>query len=93
VDKTIHEPARLMILAYLSIVECADFIFLMNQTNLTQGNLSFHILKLEEAKYITVKKQFLGKRPHTMLSLSERGKKALQDYILAMKGLTDSLAG
>ena len=91
VDKTIHEPARLMILAYLSVVESADFIFLLNQTTMTQGNLSFHLVKLEEAEYIFIKKQFIGKRPHTMLSITETGRKKLNSYLHDMKGLIDSL--
>ena len=51
IDRVIHEPARLLILAYLSVVESADFLFLMNQTALTRGNLSSHLSKLEAAGY------------------------------------------
>jgi DNA-binding transcriptional ArsR family regulator len=91
IDRTIHEPARLMILAYLSAVESADFIFLLNQTGLTQGNLSFHLSKLEEADYVAVEKKFVGKRPHTMLSIKDKGRKALKEYLKTMKGLIDSL--
>ena len=91
IDKIIHEPARLMILAYLSAVESADFIFLLNQTRLTQGNLSFHLSKLEEADYVVIEKKFIGKRPHTMLSITDKGRKALKEYLKDMKGLIDSL--
>jgi len=91
IDRIIHEPARLMILAYLSAVESADFIFLLNQTRLTQGNLSFHLSKLEESHYAAIKKKFVGKRPHTMLSITEKGRKALKEYLKTMKGLIDSL--
>ncbi len=52
IDRLIHEPARLMILALLYVVESADFIFLMRQTELTWGNLSSYMSKLEEAGYI-----------------------------------------
>ena len=93
IDKIIHEPARFMILAYLSAVESADFIFLLNQTGLTQGNLSFHISKLEESDYVAVKKQFIGKRPHTLLSITDKGRKALKEHLKIMKGLIDSLFG
>jgi DNA-binding transcriptional ArsR family regulator len=91
IDRIIHEPARLMILAYLSAVESADFIFLLNQTGLTQGNLSFHLSKLEEADYVSIEKKFIGKRPHTMLSITDKGHKTLKEYLKNMKGLIDSL--
>ena len=91
IDRVIHEPARLMILAYLSAVESADFIFLLNQARLTQGNLSFHLSKLEEADYVDIEKKFIGKRPHTMLSINNKGQKALKEYLKDMKGLIDSL--
>jgi DNA-binding transcriptional ArsR family regulator len=91
IDRTIHEPARLMILAYLSAVESADFIFLLNQTRLTQGNLSFHLSKLEEADYVAIEKKFIGKRPHTMLSIKDKGRKVLKEYLKTMEGLIDSL--
>lgn len=93
IDKAIHEPARLMIIAYLFVVESADFIFLMNQTGLTQGNLSFHLSKLEESGYVAVKKKFVGKRPHTMLSITEKGRQTLKQYLNTMKDFVDSLAG
>jgi len=91
IDKAIHEPARLMIIAYLSVVESADFIFLMNQTGLTQGNMSFHLAKLEESGYVAIKKQFVGKRPHTMLSITDKGNKNLKEYLKTMKGLIECL--
>jgi DNA-binding transcriptional ArsR family regulator len=85
VDRVIHEPARLMILANLIVVESADFIFLMNQTGLTWGNLSSHLAKLEEAGYVKVDKEFVGRKPHTMLRLSEEGRKAFDLYRKQMK--------
>jgi DNA-binding transcriptional ArsR family regulator len=91
IDKTIHEPARLMLTAYLSVVESADFIFLMTQTGLTQGNLSFHLSKLEESGYVVIKKKFIGKRPHTMLSITDKGQQSLKEYLKTMKNLIDSL--
>ncbi len=91
IDKTIHEPARLMIMAFLSVVESADFIFLMTQTGLTQGNLSFHLSKLEESGDVVIKKQFIGKRPHTMLSITDKGRQSLKEYLRTMKNIIDSL--
>jgi DNA-binding transcriptional ArsR family regulator len=66
-DRLVHEPARLMILAHLHVVESADFLFIMRQTGLTYGNLSSHLSKLEAAGYITVTKDFLHRKPHTGL--------------------------
>jgi DNA-binding MarR family transcriptional regulator len=80
IDRVVHEPARLKILAYLSVVKSADFVFLLSRTGLTYGNLSSHMTKLEEAGYIEVDKQIKDKRPHTMLSLTKEGRAAFEDY-------------
>ncbi|MFW9950333.1 MAG: winged helix-turn-helix domain-containing protein [Candidatus Thorarchaeota archaeon] len=80
IDKLIHEPARLSIIAHLYVVESADMVFLKNQTELTWGNLSSHITKLEEAGYIIVEKRFKGKKPQTLLQLSKQGRKSFEDY-------------
>ncbi len=80
IDRLIHEPARLMIMAYLYVVESADFLFLMHQTRLTHGNLSSHMSKLESAGYIEVVKEFVDKKPHTMLQLTDTGRDAFQKY-------------
>jgi DNA-binding MarR family transcriptional regulator len=79
-DKVVHEPARLKILAYLSVVKSADFVFLLSRTGLTYGNLSSHMSKLEEVGYIEVEKEIKDKRPHTMLSLTDAGRTAFNDY-------------
>ena len=73
-DKTIHEPARIVILTLLSVVDKTDFLFLKNSTELTQGNLSSHLAKLENAGYIEIEKTFKGKRPLTLISISKKGK-------------------
>lgn len=87
IDKLVHEPARLLILANLNVVESADFRFLMNRTGLTWGNLSSHLNKLEEAGYIAVEKTYLGKRPYTLLCMSEYGRKAFETYRSQMQTL------
>jgi len=79
-DRLVHEPARLMILAYLFVTESADFVFLARQTGLTLGNLSSHVSKLEEAGYVEVDKSFRGKRPHTLLRLTATGRAAFTAY-------------
>ena len=92
IDRVVHEPARLLILAYLSVVESADFLFLMNQTHLTRGNLSSHLSKLETAGYIEIKKEFVEKIPHTLLQLTEQGRKAFLEYRHSMKQVLDSFS-
>ncbi len=91
IDKVIHEPARLMIMANLFVVESADFTFLMNQTGLTWGNLSSHMSKLEKVGYIAVEKTFVGRRPYTMLHLTEDGRSAFQDYRRTLQQVLDDL--
>ncbi|MCA9928128.1 MAG: transcriptional regulator [Anaerolineales bacterium] len=91
IDKLIHEPARLMIVANLYVVESADFTFLMNRTGLTWGNVSSHLAKLEQAGYVTVEKTFVGKRPYTLLSLTENGRSAFQTYRETMAQVFDNL--
>ncbi len=90
VDKVIHESARLLIVANLSLVECADFLFIMHQTGLSFGNLSSHMKKLEEVGYIEVQKEFVNRRPKTMLKLTSQGKKAFENYRQQMKKILDS---
>lgn len=85
VDRTIHEPSRLHIMALLYVVEKADFTFVMGQTGLTRGNLSSHLSKLEAAGYVDIEKTFKGKRPLTLLHLSAEGRSAFQVYIQNMK--------
>lgn len=91
IDRLVHEPARLMLMALLYVVESADFIFLMNQTGLTWGNLSAHMTKLEEAGYIEVEKTFKGRRPNTMLRLTDAGREAFRGYRQKMKQVLDEL--
>jgi DNA-binding MarR family transcriptional regulator len=85
IDRLIHEPARLMISAYLYVVESADFLFIMRQTGLTKGNLSSHLSKLEAAGYIIIHKEFVNKIPRTFLSLSKKGRDAFDEYQRQMK--------
>ncbi len=80
VDRIIHEPARLVIVAILSSVESADFLYLLNETNLTKGNLSSHLSKLEESGYVTIEKTFAGKVTRTICRLTPEGHEAFQTY-------------
>lgn len=91
VDRLIHEPARLMLMALLYVLDSADFTFLMTQTGLSWGNLSSHMSKLEAAGYIAVEKDFVERRPRTMLRLTNPGRAAFRQYRQAMKGVLDEL--
>ena len=86
VDRVVHEPARLMILMVLYGVESADFTFLLNATELTWGNLSSHVTKLEEAEYVKVEKGFVEKKPRTMVQLTDTGRRAIDSYRQTMQG-------
>lgn len=91
IDRLIHEPARLQIVALLYVLESADFVFITGQTGLTWGNLSAHLAKLEEGGYVAVEKGFKGKRPQTMLSLTKQGRKAFRAYRQSMQQMLDEL--
>ena len=79
-DRLIHEPARLLIVTILSTVESADFLFLQRETDLTKGNLSAHLSKLEEAGYVSIEKTFKGKLPLTVCKLTDAGRQAFDGY-------------
>jgi DNA-binding transcriptional ArsR family regulator len=79
-DRLIHEPARLLIVTILSTVESADFLFLQRETDLTKGNLSAHLSRLESAGYVNIEKTFKGKLPLTICKLTEAGQGAFDGY-------------
>ena len=91
IDPLIHAPTRLKIMAYLSIVESADFTFLMNQTGLTRGNLSVNLRKLEGAGYVSITKEFVDRIPRTLIRLTDEGRHALQVYRDNMQSVLDEL--
>jgi len=91
VDRLIHEPARLLIMTTLYMVEKADFLYLLNDTGLTKGNLSAHLAKLEEAGYVQIEKTFRGKTPLTLLSLTPAGRQAFETYREQLKKIVDRL--
>ena len=90
-DRMVHEPARLAVMSLLYVLESADFTFLMNQTELTWGNLSAHMSKLEEAGYIEVEKVFKDRRPNTTLRLTPKGRTAFHEYTQKMKRVFQNL--
>jgi DNA-binding MarR family transcriptional regulator len=87
IDRVIHEPARLLITAHLYVIDSADYVFLMQNTGLTWGNLSSHLSKLEEAGYVEITKDFVERKPHTMAKLTEAGRGAFDAYRRQMKAL------
>lgn len=89
-DRLIHEPARLTIMLILDRVGEADFLYLQREGGFTQGNLSGHLTKLEDAGYIAIEKTFKGKVPLTVCSLTGRGKTALSEYSRRMLGVLQS---
>ena len=91
IDRTIHSPARLSIMAYLAAVDRADFIFLMNQVGLTRGNLSSHLNTLEAAGYIEIQKEFIDRIPRTLIRLTPEGHDAIQRYRKQMQKIIDDL--
>lgn len=86
VDRIIHEPARLMVVALLAAVKEADFRYLQEATKLTKGNLSVHLSKLEDAGYVGIEKTFRGKYPLTICRLTEQGREVLEEYRRIIKG-------
>jgi DNA-binding transcriptional ArsR family regulator len=90
IDRLIHEPARLMIVAILYAVESADFLYLQRESELTKGNLSSHLSKLENAGYVQIEKTYRGKVPLTICKLTDDGRCAFEDYREQMKRMVDS---
>jgi DNA-binding MarR family transcriptional regulator len=91
IDRLIHEPSRLTIMANLYIVQSADFLFLQHQTGMTPGNLSAHLSKLEDAGYVEVTKEFLERKPHTALALTKKGRVAFKEYRKKVKQFVEKL--
>jgi len=79
-DRTIHEPVRLRIMALLCGVETADFTFLLSTLGLTKGNLASHMARLERDGLASVRKSFRGRTPHTQYRATPRGRQALAAY-------------
>jgi len=91
IDRLVHEPARLVLMASLYVVESGDYTFLMRQAGLTWGNLSAHLSKLEDAGYVQIEKTYRGKRPYTLVRLSDNGRTVFKDYVAQMKTVFGNL--
>lgn len=84
IDDVIHGRLRLGVMAYLANAEVADFNELKSVLEVTQGNLSVQLRKLEEAGYVTIEKGFLGRKPRTQVRISSEGRKAFAAYLEAL---------
>ena len=93
IDKIIHEPARLRIMMILSGIDEADFTFLVSTLEMTRGNLSSHVDRLEGAGYLKISKSFNGKIPHTSYRLTKMGKRALSKYWKALEEIRELKKG
>ncbi len=90
VDEVIHGRLRLGIMAYLSAVNPASFPELLDKTGATNGNLSTHLGKLESAGYVEQEKGYAGKRPQTLIHLTDSGREAWIAYLTAMQSILNS---
>jgi DNA-binding HxlR family transcriptional regulator len=89
IDGIIHGRMRLGIMAHLVRTEVADFNELKAALNATQGNLSVHLRKLEEAGYVKIEKGYLGRKPRTQVHLTQKGRRSLAAYLDDMRRLID----
>lgn len=87
IDDVIHSRIRLAIMAVLIAVDEADFNFLKEKVQATDGNLSVHLKKLEEAKYVGVKKIFVDRKPQSRYKLTAQGRKAFEAYVEQLEKL------
>lgn len=89
IDEVIHGRLRLGVMSYLTSVGDADFTTLRDRLKTTDGNLSVHLRKLEEAGYVAVEKSFAGRKPLTRARLTPKGRKAFRVYLDTLSGLID----
>ncbi len=93
IDDVIHGRIRLGVVAYLSAVDSALFGELRDKVGATDGNLSAHLRKLEDAGYIRADKSFVNRKPQTRLSLTEAGRKAWAAWLTQMEALRSAAGG
>ena len=86
-DGIVHAPIRLAALSLLVNIDEADFIYLREKIGTTDGNLSVHLRKLQEAGYVEVEKKFVGKKPKTLYRMTEQGRAAFLGYVRNLKAI------
>jgi DNA-binding MarR family transcriptional regulator len=93
IDDFIHSRVRLMIMSFLAAARSTDFTDLKTQLAVSDGNLSTHLKKLEDVGYVVQSKSFVGKKPQTVIAISQKGDAAFKDYVeslASMIGLNES---
>jgi DNA-binding MarR family transcriptional regulator len=92
-DAIIHQPVRLKIMAALKVLpqsEGLEFVRLKALVGATEGNLGAHITTLEQAGYVEVEKDFVGKKPRTRVQLSKAGRRAFENYTAYLRDIIDA---
>lgn len=90
-DALIHAPTRLAIVSLLAPLEWAEFKFVRDQVGLTDSALSKQVATLEDAGYVLVRKDFVGKKPRTSMQLTPEGKTALERHVAALRAIVGDL--
>lgn len=93
IDRAVHEPARIWLMANLMVLDEADFTYLQNETGMTRGNLGSHMAKLQTAGYVTVEKTYREQTPRTVFALTESGRSAVIRWRDQMAGIVAMLSG
>ena len=92
-DPLLHDRARLRIVSVLAVVESLTFTDLRDELDMTDGNLSVHLQKLEEKGYVTISKQFVGRRPQTTCRLTRSGRQAFARYLDHLQAIVEQGRG
>jgi len=87
IDELLHSRVRLAIVAFLAGAQTADFSAVREAIKTTDGNASVHLRKLEDAGYVAVRKRFVARKPQTLYTLTESGRRALLDYVAHLESL------
>ena len=93
IDDILHSRVRLAIIAFLAGAKSADFAAVRDATKTTDGNASVHLRKLEDAGYVAMQKRFIARKPQTLYSLTERGRRALLAYVAHLEALLPPAGG
>ncbi|CAN5243315.1 MAG: transcriptional regulator [Euzebyales bacterium] len=88
-DDAVHQRVRLGVLAILAEVRDADFAYLRDALQVTDGNLSRHLQTLEQSGHVAVRKGFEGRRPRTWIAATDAGRQALETELGALRTLID----
>lgn len=88
-DRLVHSRIRLAVLSILAAVDDAEFTYLRDEVNTTDGNLSTHLRKLEEAGYVAVDKSFRNRKPVTRYRMTEEGREAFTAYVDRLESMLE----